>query len=352
MKNAGMKQQTTILLTLCLFLFLGNVKAQNEYMYIMKNGAVIKKQSIKPVDLDSVVYTEPAHVITSTSVSSIGLTTATTDCSIADYVGAIVSARGVCWSTSTLPTIALSTKTTDGTGTGVFSSTLTGLEGNTKYYVRAYATNGIGITAYGAEVSFMTSIADIDGNLYTSVTIGTQTWMVENLRTTHYRDGSSIPNVTDNSWNGTYQGAWCDYNNSTDNGITYGHLYNWFAVSDSRNIAPLGWHVPSDAEWTTLTTYLGGESVAGSKLKEAGTIHWLSPNTATNEKGFFALPGGLRLIYNMTNSQALGQLGFWWSATEYDSNYAWYRSMDGGYWVQRNKNQEKTYGFSVRCVKD
>ena len=141
------------------------------------------------------------------------------------------------------------------------------------------------------------TVTDIDGNVYHTVTIGTQTWMVENLKTTRYRNGEAIPNITDNaSWAALITCAYCDYNNIPSNSITYGKLYNWYAVNDSRNIAPMGWHVSTDAEWTTLTTFLGGTSIAGGKLKENGTIHWNSPNVgATNETGFSALPGGYRL---------------------------------------------------------
>jgi uncharacterized protein (TIGR02145 family) len=195
--------------------------------------------------------------------------------------------------------------------------------------------------------------ADADGNNYTTVTIGTQTWMVENLKTTNYNDGTAIPLVADNTaWVGLNTGAWCDYYNSSAQGTMYGHLYNWYAVSDGRNIAPVGWHVPTDAEWTTLTTYLGGEAVAGGKLKEAGTLNWLSPNTgATNETGFSALSGGIRLDYNGMFS-GVSYYGQWWSSTPPGTNNAWSRSMDyDTSSVIRNAGNRAT-GFSVRCVRD
>jgi len=199
---------------------------------------------------------------------------------------------------------------------------------------------------------------DDDGNNYSVVTIGTQTWMAENLKTTKYNDGTAIPLVTDNTaWVGMNTGAWCDNYNSS--GTEYGHLYNWYAVSDGRNIAPVGWHVPTDAEWTTLTTYLGGESVAGGKLKETGTLNWeagtgnwASPNTAaTNETGFSALPDGTRLYYNGMFS-GVSYYGQWWSSTPPSTNNAWSRSMsnDTGN-VIRNTGNRAT-GFSVRCVRD
>jgi uncharacterized protein (TIGR02145 family) len=194
------------------------------------------------------------------------------------------------------------------------------------------------------------SCQDTDLNNHSVVTIGTQTWMASNLRVTHYRDGSLIANVT-TSWAGLSTGAWCDYDNLAANGTKYGHLYNWYAVSDARNIAPVGWHVPTDADWTTLTTYLGGESVAGGKLKEAGTLNWASPNTAaTNETGFSALPGGFRLRYG--NYEYVGYNGYWWSSSVYNATDVWYRHVDyydsGVYDYYCNKS----YGMSVRCVRD
>ena len=263
---------------------------------------------------------------------------------------ATVTARGTCWSTSPAPTIANS-KTIDGAGIGAFTSSITGLTPNTTYYLRAYATNSEGV-AYGNElvVKTLATISDIDGNVYNTVTIGTQTWMAENLKTTHYRDGTLIPNTTvGTTWGGLTTGAWCDYDNSVSNGTAYGHLYNWFAASDSRNLAPLGWHVPTNAEWTTLITYLGGVSVAGGKLKQAGTLNWISPNTAaTNETGFSALPGGKRYSSSGFFSQ-LGSYGYWrsfddssWSTQYMESTYAGVDRFDFS----------KADGFSVRCVRD
>jgi uncharacterized protein (TIGR02145 family) len=237
--------------------------------------------------------------LSTTAASSITTTSATSGGNVISDGGATVTARGVCWSTNQNPTIDNS-KTSNDIGTGSFTSNLTGLTANTIYYVRAYATNSMG-TAYGNQVTFKTTtdvetntVTDIDGNIYHTVTIGTQVWMVENLKTTKYRNGDPIPNVTGNAWAALTTGAYCWYNNDAATyKATYGALYNWYAVADSRNIAPTGWHVPTDAEWTTLTTFLGGESVAGGKLKETGTNHWTSPNTgATNETGFTALPGG------------------------------------------------------------
>lgn len=183
------------------------------------------------------------------------------------------------------------------------------------------------------------------------VTIGTQVWMVKNLDVDHYRNGDVIPQVTDaTEWANLTTGAWCYNDNDANNGTTYGKLYNWYAVNDSRGLAPEGWHVPSDEEWTTLSTYLGGESVAGGKLKEAGTTHWQSPNEgATNETGFSALPGGYRNLSGTFSS--IGYYGYWWSSTESYTTYAW-----GRYLLYYGSNlyrdyYYKDYGFAVRCVK-
>ncbi len=195
--------------------------------------------------------------------------------------------------------------------------------------------------------------ADADGNNYTSVTIGTQTWMVENLKTTKYNDGTSIPNVTDNTaWYNLSTPAYCWYNNdATTYKNTYGALYNWYAVNTAK-LAPTGWHVPTDTEWTTLTTFLGSESLASYKLKETGATHWNSPNTGTtNSSGFTALPGGSRYVDGTYIS--IGNSGQWWSSSENSNNYVWFRSMNyNQVGVTRDFRYGKVDGFSVRCVKD
>lgn len=297
-------------------------------------------------------------VLTTATVSTIAQTTAQSGGNITSDGGAAITARGVCWSTNASPTIAGS-KTTDGSGTGDFTSSITSLAAGTQYYVRAYATNSAG-TGYGSAQSLTTSsgtVTDIDGNVYQAVTIGTQVWMAENLKVTKYRNSNPIPNVTDGGvWSGLSTGAYCEYDNDINNVATYGRLYNWYAVDDSRNIAPDGWHVPTDAEWQTLVDYLGGDAVAGGKLREAGTTHWKSPNTgATNESGFSALPGGDRYrdgtFYNM------GEDAFFWSSTEYllrppMGYYALYRHLIYYHSHVNHFNGHKRGGSSVRCVKD
>jgi uncharacterized protein (TIGR02145 family) len=227
------------------------------------------------------------------------------------------------------------------------------------YYVRAYAVNSAG-TGYGDQVSFKTlktdslTVTDIDGNVYHTVNIGTQVWLKENLKVTKFSNGDLIPNVTDNSaWPALKTGGYCWYNNDIVNKSTCGALYNWYSVSDSRNIAPTGWHVATDSDFTILTSFLGGEEIAGIKMKETAINHWLSPNSgATNESGFNGLPGGLR-SYSDGTFRNIGSNGYFWSTTQSDSIRAWDREL---FYNQVNCFRyyfdSKHYGFSVRCVKD
>lgn len=201
------------------------------------------------------------------------------------------------------------------------------------------------------------SVKDMDGNVYHTIKIGSQTWLIENLKTTKYNDSTPIPLVTDSvSWISLSTPAYCWFkNDSTTYKTTYGALYNWHAVNTGK-LAPAGWHIPSDSEWTILTTFLGGESVAAGKIKEMGTAHWQSPNTgATNESGFTALPGGEREHTIINGTWGLfGTHGTWWSTTPSTvANAAWYRYIQNtGANVFRSPNGDKNYGFSVRCIKN
>ena len=196
------------------------------------------------------------------------------------------------------------------------------------------------------------TLTDYDGNTYNTVWIGNQLWMAENLKTTKYNDGMDIPLVTDGAaWSNLTTPGYCWYDNDEATyGDTYGALYNWYTV-ETGNLCPAGWHVPTDAELTTLTTYLGGESVAGGKLKETGTTHWNSPNTgATNESGFTALPGGNR--HTSGTFSTIGSNGSWWSSTESTASHAWYRTMTSTDASITRYDPYKKFGFSVRCVRD
>ncbi len=279
-------------------------------------------------------------VLSTTEVTGISQTTAMSGGNITHDGGAIVTARGVCWSTNENPTID-DNKTEDGNGAGSFTSSIMGLEPNTTYYIRAYATNSVGISYGGVitfttkeEVNFGSFIDPRDGKAYQTVIIGNQEWMAENLV---YAPSSG------NFW---------AYANNNSNIETYGYLYDWETAMDA---CPAGWHLPGDDEWTELIDYLGCEKNAGGKLKATGTIEdgtglWHAPNGgATNVTGFTAFPGGTR---GSGTFYTMGLDGFWWSATEYGDYNAWYRRMSyypsDVYRLLGFKNE----GLSVRCLRD
>jgi uncharacterized protein (TIGR02145 family) len=187
---------------------------------------------------------------------------------------------------------------------------------------------------------------------FPSVTICSQKWMDKNLDVSTYRNGDTIAYVTDpTAWAALTTGAWCYYNNDPSTNATYGKLYNWYAVNDTRGLAPAGWHVPTDAEWTTLETCLGGSSVAGGKMKVTGTTTWTSPNTgATNTSGWAGLPGGSR--NNVGSFVNVGSFGLWWSSTENGATDAWNRYLSYFIGDIARISFLKHYGFSVRCLRD
>lgn len=226
------------------------------------------------------------------------------------------------------------------------------VSGNPQSFSIGGATTNVGaIQACNSDIEFGT-VTDIDGNTYNTVVIGAQEWMAENLRTTKYANGDAIPNVTDSLYWGTLTtGAWVHYNNDSQYENPYGKLYNYHTVADPRNVCPTGWHVPSEAEWTVLTDYLGGGSVAGSKMKSTGTQYWISPNQdATNESGFSGLPGGFRFGNGTFNN--IGIVGAWWSFTELNLNgsYNLYLVYYNG--VADWNYTDKIVGLSVRCLRD
>jgi uncharacterized protein (TIGR02145 family) len=303
-------------------------------------------------------------ILTTTSVSSLTQTSVISGGNISSDGGSTIIARGVCWSTSPDPKINLVTKTVDGTGSGSFTSTITGLVSGTTYYLRAYSTNNIG-TSYGDNVICKTynsdAIQDIDGNYYNIVTIGSQVWITENLKTTRYYDGTAIPLVTDNmAWSTTTTPAYCWFeNNPTSNKDLYGGLYNWYSVNTGK-LCPAGWHVPVDVEWAILFNNLGGATVAGGKLKSTGTLEggdglWYSPNTgATNESGFTALPAGGRVADEGYQGifLTLGFSSYFWSNSETSPDSPIYYYL----WNQSESANKSTFlrqtGFSIRCLKD
>jgi uncharacterized protein (TIGR02145 family) len=197
------------------------------------------------------------------------------------------------------------------------------------------------------------TMTDQQGNVYKTIVIGTQEWMAENLITSIYRNGDAIANLIDNTlWYGLTTGAWASYSQDSQNDCPFGKLYNWYAVSDPRHLCPSGWHEPTVNEWSTLADYLGGVVLAGNKLKATGIQYWSDPNQdATNESGFSGLPGGYR-TFDGGEFTAIGYYGSWWSSTGDGPDAAYSRNLriDNNSFYQNFLN--KTFGFSVRCLKD
>jgi uncharacterized protein (TIGR02145 family) len=194
------------------------------------------------------------------------------------------------------------------------------------------------------------SVVDIDGNSYKTIEIGGRTWMVENLRTSKYNDGTPIPtNLDAKSWSATANGAYAIYNGEAANNTTYGKLYNWHAVNTGK-LAPKGWHIPSRSEWTALVESLGGSGVAGGKLKSISSV-WTAPNVgATNSSGFNGLPGGYRGTTG--GYSTLGNTGFWWASSERNSTQGDYLKLANSLDDSFANGATKQFGYSVRCVKD
>lgn len=200
----------------------------------------------------------------------------------------------------------------------------------------------------------LVSTDDVSELRIPAVRIGHQIWMSKNLNVGRYRNGDIIPQVTDpDKWHSLTTGAWCWYNNDSATGHVYGKLYNWYAINDPRGLAPKGWHVPDNAEWDTLAFALGGSNIAGGKMKDTGTLHWMPPNLgATNSSGFTAYAGGERNSYGLV-FYGFGYYGIWWSTTPGSFGNFWFRSL--------NYNEESIYadnfypknaGLSVRCIRD
>ena len=317
-----------------------------------------------------------------------------------------VAKRGVCYSTTPSPTYTENNSTSDSLGFGKFTSVLTGLSANTTYYVRAYAlrytgqlvnmfadihhiNNNTNIvitdTIYGEVKSFTTkpdprvivfnpnltygSVTDVDGNAYNTIIIGNQEWMAENLKVTKYQNGENIDNIQDgNQWNATSQGAWVYYGNDSTSNAVFGKLYNYFAVSDTRNVCPTGWKVPSETDWATLekTVGLTAEETSQSgfrggenslKLKETGNAHWLdqndfmgggsvTTNSSTNDAGFTGLPGGYRGTPN-GDFGGLNNQGYFWGIPHLSARVL--INHNGN--IFKNVNDPEQFGMSVRCLK-
>jgi uncharacterized protein (TIGR02145 family) len=336
-----------------------------ENLYRISGFCLVIVLTISCKKVDKPVF--PPDVFTS-PVTAILYATAFSGGNVTNEGGLAVSARGVCWSTNENPTIADSI-TFDGAGTGEYSSHIYDLKPGTLYFVKAYATNSKG-TEYGSVLSFTTKrtgvkfntnltygrVTDADGKSYKTISIGLQEWMAENLKTTKYNDGSTIPKIVDDAqWTNAVTPAYCwFFDNDTLYADIYGAYYNWFTINTGK-LCPSGWHIPSDNEWQTLVDFLGGSKIAGSKLKEAGTNNWIYSNKdATNTTGFTALPSGMRSTQDGTFS-GQGYYGGWWSSTELDPSplaSTWSRWIHGDTTVVARSEIFKKDGFNVRCLKD
>jgi len=289
-----------------------------------------------------------APTVTTSNINSMTSISATCGGNVTDDGCLTVTARGVCWNTTGTPTIN-DNHTNDGTSIGTFTSSINGITVGVTYYLRAYATNSKG-TSYGIEKNFVLGVMDFDKNVYDTVRIGTQVWMKQNLKVTHFRNGDSIPNVT--VWATWWSGvpAYCWYNNDINNKPIYGAIYSCYIAQDARGVCPTGYHVPSNGDWNALLSFVGGNTGA---LKEIGTTHWSSPNIgATNSTGFTALGTGARRNPYTNSFGDLGNLAYFWSSSAANYPYGWTYSMD-----TNNTSSGPGYGmlmdgYSIRCIKD
>jgi uncharacterized protein (TIGR02145 family) len=315
------------------------------------------------------------------SAGNIGSSSAMAYGNILNDGGKTITRRGFCWSTSANPTLSNSFSE-NGSGSGTFSGSLSGLSPSTTYYLRAYAGTATEVW-YGNEISFTTissttsascgtpnihnpnlsygSMIDQDGNSYKTIVIGTQEWMAENLKVSHFQNGDVIPQVSDqNTWSGLTSPGTCWYqNDSSSFDCPYGKIYNWYAASDSRNMCPAGWHVPTQNDWIKIENYLGGGNIAGRKLKsrssaESGSGLWNGPITELeNVSGFSAVPNGWR---NLTQFEQIGNYSTFWGRDEYSINEVVkgnhrILNLEGNFFRDENYNY-KSDGYAVRCLKD
>ena len=273
---------------------------------------------------------------------------------IPDSGGKTITQRGIVYSTTENPT-TLNDKILSGTGIGEFSITITGLTQKTTYFVRAFATNEVG-TAYSNQIKLTTNtasttISDIEGNTYNTINIGNQIWMTSNLSTSRFRNGVYIPYILNSTqWATTKSPALSFYNHDNNFESNYGKQYNWYAVADPQGLCPVGWHIPTNSDWTILSDNLGGLNLAGGRMKNAGTTFWIFPSNGTNSSGFNGLPGGFRNVDGTFG--ILLHNAYWWSATDENEQKAFSRSIVYTDNVLSVNSSLKNQGFSVRCLKD
>ena len=343
-----MKYVLTILLLMTTF----TVYSQNQSLPVLKMYKSDNSVTIIPLkEIDSLVHVSVVPVnLTLLEAKSITNTSAGFEANILSTGEGTISQIGFCWSTLQNPTILTNKVNGSWKDSIKFSSTIYSLTKNTKYYVRAFAFNQLGIS-YSNQIEFTT--LNIEDSLFESVKIGTQIWTSRNLDVSTYRNGDTIRHArTPEEWQDAAskgEGAWSYRYHDPKNGEVYGKLYNWYAVSDSRGLAPTGYHVPSDAEWTILTYFLGGEGIAGFKMKS--TSGWSNNGNGDNSSGFNGLPGGT--CNNAGNFDYIQGNGALWSSSENNASLAWFRVLydDSNRGVERG-SFHKNSGLSVRCIKD
>lgn len=297
-------------------------------------------------------------IVTTLPVSDVTALSAQSGGRVTDDAGERVHTRGVQFSTmENPPSGQLTGITIDGNGNGEFTSSITGLKANTTYWVRAYATNANG-TGYGKYQSFTTpqhsgpTVTDVDGNVYHTITIGHQVWMVENLKTTRFRDGTPIDYTqsNNNNWEQNLSGAYSWFENEINNKDDYGALYTWHAVNNDLGLCPAGWHVPASYQWQSLIYLVGDPDISGGILKERSVDYWRAPNTgATNDYGFTALPGGARDYKGVFSPK--GEEAIMWSSSK-ESGFSVSFKMHFTDRIIEQQKYSENYFFSVRCLKE
>jgi uncharacterized protein (TIGR02145 family) len=332
-----------------LFLLISSITVYSQSLPVLRIHKTDKSITTIPLqEIDSLVHGSivPVNLVL-LGVKNISTTTALCEARITSKGDGTLLQCGFCWSTSSNPTINSSKVIS--TSTNNFTNSIYGLNKNTTYFIRAFAYNEAGIS-YSNQIECIT-LNKPDAVLET-VKIGFQYWTTKNLDISTYRNGDPIRYASSpEEWNDAgnkKEGAWCYYANDPKNGEIYGKLFNWYAVNDARGLAPLGYHIPSDAEWSVLIEYLGGEQIAGYKMKS--TNGWYTNGNGDNSSGFNGIPGGY--CSNLGVFIYIGVYGNWWSSTEKSAYDAWYRNlyyMDSKF--SRSYNY-KPYGLSVRCLRD
>ena len=342
-----MKYVLTILLLMKTF----TVFSQNQSLPVLKMYKSDNSVITTPLkDIDSLVHVSIVPVnLTLLDVKSITDNSATFEARILSRGEGTISQIGYCWSTTENPTILSNNVNSILKDSINFSNSIYSLTKNTKYYARAFASNELGIS-YSNQIEFST--LNKEDSLLESVKIGTQIWTSRNLEVSTYRNGDPIRHAsTEQEWQDAVskgEGAWSYYNHDPKNGEIYGKLYNWYCVKDSRGLAPSGYHIPSDLEWSLLLEYLGGEEIAGFKMKS--TNGWDNGGNGDNSSGFNGLPGGSCNSNGYCGGVTIR--GYFWSFSEFSAGHAWSRYLvSGNKWLSRYA-EDKKYGLSVRCLRD